>query len=192
METEEIFTQRLILRKLTPEVFHNAFLHFNDALLINFFGLNTPNELEKEKDKYNKGISTWNRSFLYFQLIEKETEKVLGWCGFHTWYTEHRRAEIGYALNKEEYMGNGLMGEALTTIIHFGFNQMHLNRIEAFVAPGNSASLTLLKKHGFEKEGVMREHYMKNGVIEDSVMYALLKKDWEKNQKHCIQFNSKV
>ncbi len=175
---DEIKTKRLTLRKLTPEVYRHVFENYEEAQLVKFFGLNSEADIFTEEEKYRKGLSTFNRSFVIFQILLNDTQKVIGWCGFHIWYTTHFRAELGYILNSEEYMGKGIMGEALPPVIQYGFNQMDLHRIEAFVAPGPSASLRLLEKHKFKKEGYLREHYFKNNKLEDSVQYALLKREY--------------
>ena len=70
------------------------------------------------------------------------------------------------------------MSEAILRIIDYGFSQMNLHRIEAFIGPANIASQKLVEKLGFQKEGVLREHYRKQGVIEDSIVYSLLKKEY--------------
>jgi ribosomal-protein-alanine N-acetyltransferase len=71
------------------------------------------------------------------------------------------------------------MKEALVPIINFGFEEMKLNRIEAFVGPKNEASMKLVKKFGFKHEGVMRQHYNYNGTLEDSLVFGLLREEYE-------------
>jgi len=68
------------------------------------------------------------------------------------------------------------MTEVLSTIIPYGFNQMNLHRIEAMTATYNMASIKTLLKFGFVQEGVLREHYLVDGVMEDSLMFSLLKR----------------
>ena len=114
---------------------------------------------------------------MLFHLIQNDTKKVIGWCGFNTWYFTHFRAELGYVLNSEEHMGKGFTTEALAPIIDYGFNQMDLHRIEAFVEPSNAASLRLLEKFKFKKEGHLKEHYFKDNKLEDSLLFALLKRE---------------
>lgn len=67
------------------------------------------------------------------------------------------------------------MTEAMETILKYGFDEMNLHRIEGYVAEYNTASIKLLEKFDFQKEGVMREHYFVDGKAENSVVYALLK-----------------
>lgn len=57
---------------------------------------------------------------------------------------------------------------------------MKLNRIEAFIGPKNQASIKLINKLNFVKEGHLREHYSENNRIEDSIVYSLLRKEYEK------------
>ncbi|GGI29350.1 GNAT family N-acetyltransferase [Pedobacter mendelii] len=175
MEFEILTTKRLNLRRLDPEVYKYVFNKYSDTEIKLFFGLSSDKELSKEREKLDKGISTFNKSFLLFQIIEKDSDKIIGWCGFHTWYVEHNRAEIGYALSENLQKSKGIMTEALFTIIEYGFKKMNLHRIEAFIGPDNIPSLKLIAKFNFTKEGVLREHYWKNSRMEDSVVYSLLK-----------------
>ena len=110
-------------------------------------------------------------------MILKDEDVVIGWCGYHTWYTNHNRAELGYVMNDELYKGKGYMKEALRPIIQYGFGKMNLNRIEAYIAEDNIPSYKLLAANGFVKEGLLREHYFTKGRHEDSILYALLKKN---------------
>jgi len=179
MVFEEIKTKRLTLRKLTPEVYRHVFGNLTEEEQVDFFGFSTQAELFTEEEKYRNGLTMFNKSFLLFHIILNDTKKVIGWCGFHTWYTPHFRAELGYVLNNDDQMNKGYMTEALAPVIDYGFHVMDLHRIEAMVGPGNSASLTLLTKFHFKKEGHLREHYFKNNRMEDSIVLALLKREYE-------------
>ncbi|MFD2603649.1 GNAT family N-acetyltransferase [Flavobacterium suzhouense] len=168
----------MLLRLYTPEVAKHVFTTMSDDELMAFLGLDSTEALAKEKEKFSLGIATYNRSFANFQMIDKETGKHIGACGFHTWVPDHRRAEIGYALDNDAYKQKGLMSEALYAILKYGFNEMNLHRIEALVAEWNTASVKLLTKFGFQKEGVLRQHYVVNDIPEDSVAYSLLKPEF--------------
>lgn len=166
------------LREINPAVMNTLFSTGTDKEIMHFLGLPSHAELAFEKDKFSKGITTFNRSFTYFQLLHKTDERIIGWCGFHTWMIQHFRAEIGYTLFDESLRRQGFMGEAIAPIIHFGFTQMNLNRIEAMIGPQNTASIRLVQRLGFKKEGLMRQHYCKNGIPEDSAVFALLKEEY--------------
>lgn len=178
MEFFTIGTDRLSLRLLTPEVYKNVFAEYDEDELQKFFGIQGT-EWEKEKDRFKKGMATFNRSFANFQMIEKASGKIIGWCGYHTWATEHYRAEMGYRMCGENYMNKGFMSEALKAVLHYGFHTMKLHRVEALIAEYNKPSLALLIKNNFKREGVLREHYLVDGVFEESVLYSLLVSEYE-------------
>jgi ribosomal-protein-alanine N-acetyltransferase len=171
-------TPRLFLREITPEVYHSIFSSYTDAQLMDFFSFTKDEELAEEKDKYSKGLTTFNKSFLYFHLMDKTTGRKIGWCGYHTWYLPHRRAEIGYEIYVEALKNSGLMTEAIAPIIDYGFRVMDLNRIEAFIGPRNTASQKLVKNLGFVLEGNLRSHYLKNEVFQDSYVFSLLRSEY--------------
>ena len=75
-------------------------------------------------------------------------------------------------------MGKGYMKEAMAEVLRYGFDEMKLQRVEAFIEPFNEPSLKLAKHFGFKQEGHLRKHYMKNNVLEDSLVFALLKDEY--------------
>ena len=115
-----------------------------------------------------------------FQIVEKASSKIMGKCGFHTWNPQHHRAEIGYALNDDEFKNKGYMKETLEKVLDFGFQEMPLNRIEALIDENNTPSKKLLDYFGFVREGNLRGHYLVDGVFEDSVMYSLLTSEFKR------------
>lgn len=183
MQFELLETERLLLRKLTPEVYAYVFDNYSVEQLQQFFGHPTPEDVAKEGDRFRRGLTTFNKTFLLFQLLDKTTGRNIGWCGYHTWYTDHARAEMGYALNDEALRNRGLMREAMTAIVKYGFEVMQLNRIEAFISPVNVPSLQLVKGLHFRQEGHLRQHYFKNSVHEDSLVFGLLRGEYEAAKK---------
>jgi [ribosomal protein S5]-alanine N-acetyltransferase len=173
-----IETPRLRLRSVNDEEYVYVLKTYSDEDLAAFFNLNSAEEISKERERAVKGLSTFNKSLLLFYLIDKTTDKTIGWCGYHTWYTQHNRAEIGYVMSDENARNKGLMSEALSAILHYGFNDMNLHRVEAFVGKENVASLKLMNTFGFKQEGVLREHYFTNNRHEDSLVFGLLKHEF--------------
>ena len=174
-----ISTPRLLLRPLTPEVYENVFTTFTEEKQKEFFGCKTDAELEEERKKYEQGLSMYRKSLLLFQLIEKASNAVIGWCGYHTWYLPHFRAELGYVLSDEDKKGQGYMKEALPFVIDYGFNEMGLKRIEALVGPDNIPSLKLITSMGFIQEGRLRQHYFINDKFDDSLIFSLLASEYK-------------
>jgi len=169
-------TNRLWLKELNPELMAMIFSSYTDGELKDFLGV-TDAELETERQNFRKGMVTYRLSFKSFVMVEKETSMVIGRAGFHTWYLQHARAELGYAMTHEAAKRKGLMTEAVVAIIDYGFKKMDLNRIEAMVSPRNEASLKVLTKLGFTQEGLLRSHFFKNNVMEDSAIFSLLRNE---------------
>jgi ribosomal-protein-alanine N-acetyltransferase len=71
------------------------------------------------------------------------------------------------------------MSEAFERAVAYGFDDMELNRIEAMVYPVNTASLKLLERHGFVREGLLREVLCLNGVYYDHWLLSLLRREWQ-------------
>lgn len=172
-------TERLFLKELTPELWSVSLNKMTDADLMSWMDFENADELALEKEKARAGMSTFYISFRHFLMIEKQSGNTIGRAGYHTWYQNHSRAEIGYAINKDENRNKGYMKEALKAILTYGFEQMHLHRVEALIGPTNTPSLRLAEGLGFTREGLLRQHYHKNGAIQDSVFYALLRPEYE-------------
>lgn len=176
-------TERLYLRELTPEVYNYIFTELNSAKIAEYLGLTTSKEVELELEKYSQGMVTYFSTFRSFHLLDKQTGRVLGKCGFHTWIPTHRRAEVGYELYDDADKKQGYMTEALGAILAYGFEQMDLHRIEAYIADYNIPSARLLNRYGFTQEGIVRGHYVVDGINEDSVLLSLLQPEYEQLKK---------
>lgn len=170
-------TKRLILRERTPELLRTVLTQPQEAQMA-FFGINDPQELANTLQKIEEYRVTGVGKKRQWDLIEKSSQKVIGSGGYFSWYEEHQRAEVGYGLH-EPFRGNGYMFEALEAIVNHGFKDMKLNRIEAFISPDNEPSKRTVEKLGFVLEGRLREHYMSDGKLHDSLAFSLLKSDYE-------------
>ncbi len=69
------------------------------------------------------------------------------------------------------------MTAALRALIPFSFNSLRLHRLEAACIPSNAASIALLEKAGFKREGYARRYLCINGVWQDHLLYARLRDD---------------
>ena len=83
---------------------------------------------------------------------------------------------IGYWMGSR-YAGQGLMTAAVRTLATFAFGHLKLRRIEAACLPHNAASIRLLEKTGFRREGYAREYLCIDGAWQDHLLYALLRGD---------------
>ena len=70
---------------------------------------------------------------------------------------------------------------AFNEIIRHAFDDLNLNRMEAFILTDNAASLALCRKVGFQQEGVLRQYAFKDGEYRDTVIMSILREEWKKN-----------
>jgi len=83
---------------------------------------------------------------------------------------------LGYWMGAA-FARQGHMTAAVTALIPFAFGTLRLHRIEAACIPANSASIRLLEKTGFRREGFARQYLCIDGVWQDHLLYARLKDD---------------
>ena len=75
------------------------------------------------------------------------------------------------------YARRGRMSASLRAVVPFVFETLGLHRIEASCLSANAASIRLLEKLGFRREGLARRYLMINGHWQDHLLYALLEDD---------------
>ncbi len=83
---------------------------------------------------------------------------------------------IGYWMG-EPYARRGLMTMALRVLIPFCFATLRLHRLEAACITTNVASIRLLEKCGFQREGYARQYLCINGRWQDHLLYARIRDD---------------
>lgn len=84
---------------------------------------------------------------------------------------------LGYYIGAP-YQGQGYMTEALGLMLRLAFGGLRLHRIEANVQPGNTASLALIRRAGFLREGCSTRYLKVGGRWRDHERWALLLEDW--------------
>lgn len=80
-------------------------------------------------------------------------------------------ASLGYWMGRP-YTGRGSMTEAVLTLLPYAFGTLRLHRIEAAAMLANLASIRVLEKSGFVREGVARSYLKINGRWEDHILFA--------------------
>lgn len=114
------------------------------------------------------------RTLFQWAIADREDDELIGTVTLYNWSARHGRAELGYMLGPA-FWNRGFATEAVRAVIDFGFERMELHRIEADVDPRNRASVALLERLGFVREGFLRERWLTYGERSDSALYGLLR-----------------
>ncbi|MFD7901758.1 GNAT family N-acetyltransferase [Kitasatospora sp. NPDC059747] len=89
----------------------------------------------------------------------------------------YRSAELGYVLRRDAW-GHGYGSETARLLCVLAFDHLGLHRLAASVDVDNAASVRVLGKLGFQREGRVRHDVLKGGVWSDSYLYSLLADEW--------------
>ncbi|PWN64460.1 GNAT family N-acetyltransferase [Chryseobacterium oncorhynchi] len=176
MEFPVLETERLILRQLTLNDSEDLFEYFSQDEVMEYYDLDTFKTLEDAQHIIQHFNSEFKeRKGFRWALELKSEKKVIGTCGYHNWYHEHFKAEIGYELNPL-YWQQSFMKEAILPILTFGFESMRLHRVDAFIDPANISSEKLLSSLNFQEEGTMRDYFFEKGKFVDAKLFGLINK----------------
>jgi [ribosomal protein S5]-alanine N-acetyltransferase len=91
-----------------------------------------------------------------------------------------QNAYIGYYIGGQ-YAGQGYMTEALQLALRYAFEHLKLHRLEANIQPGNLASISLVTRSGFVREGYSRRYLKVGGRWRDHERWAIIAEDWKSN-----------
>jgi [ribosomal protein S5]-alanine N-acetyltransferase len=89
-----------------------------------------------------------------------------------------KSAEIGYFIG-EPYWNKGIVTTAVNLITEYGFNHLGIIRIQTGIFEYNTASMRVLEKCGFTKEGIFRKSVFKQNKLWDEVRYSKIKPEFE-------------
>lgn len=117
--------------------------------------------------------------FYDWAVIEKESGKMIGTCGFTKIDAPNNVGEIGYVLNPD-FHGKGYGTEVASEAVRFGFDILGLHRIEAKFMEGNRSSRHVMEKLGMTFEGYSRDALFVKGKYRTVGVCALLAEDYRK------------
>ncbi|PKR85383.1 GNAT family N-acetyltransferase [Heyndrickxia camelliae] len=130
---------------------------------------------EHQKVRIERALKKSDEGQLYaFGIFLKANDKLIGDISL----TQIARGDLqscytGFTLDKE-YNGKGYTTEALQLVVDFAFKELKLHRIEAGAMPDNIASIRVLEKVGFKKEGIAKENLKINGKWTDHQILAII------------------
>ena len=186
MQFPEFSTSRLKLVRLTADDANEVFTIFSNEQVVEHYDLGALQQVSQALSLINFFNSRYvDNTGIRWGIRLKESNRLIGTCGFNTWSPKMKSADIGYEL-LPHFWGFGYAAEAVSEILSAAFSAKlscgALNRIQADTIPGNDASESLLLKLGFKEEGLRRESgYWKN-MFHDLKCFGLLESEYTANR----------
>jgi RimJ/RimL family protein N-acetyltransferase len=172
-----IRTARLVLRDFVEADWRAVHEYASDVEVVKnmIWGPNTEAQTKEFLAATVAGQSRKPRE--QFGLAIEFEGRVVGGCRIEMQDAAKREADLGYVMNRR-YWGRGIATEAARGLLAFGLGELKLHRVWATCDPENAGSIRVLEKSGMQREGLMREHQFVKGRWRDSLLYAMLDRDW--------------
>lgn len=173
--TQEIETERLILRKFLPSDAQSVLDNWaGDETVQKMYGEPVYKTLKEAQGLLDKYITSYNSDFYYrWAVIEKESGECIGQVAYFLVDRFNSWGEIEYCIGSA-YQGKGYATEATKAIITYGFDKIGFNKVQICVRPSNIKSKKVIEKCGFEYEGTLRDYFFIDGEYEGRMYYSIL------------------
>ena len=177
--TVRIDTERLILRRFTPEDAQAMYENWaSQDNVTKYLTWPTHGSVEISAWVVNDWVGHYDDPTYYQWAIElKEIAQPIGSIAVVKRDDDVGMLEIGYCIG-EHWWGKGIVTEAFSALIPFLFEQVGANRIQARHDAKNPASGRVMQKCGLTYEGTLRQADINNTGIVDACMYSILKSEY--------------
>ena len=173
-------TDRFILRKICLDDTDNMYEYSKDPEVTKYLSW-SPHENKAYTYDYLMYLQNRYKTgdFFDWAIVCKQSEKMIGTCGFTRFDFPNNSAEVGYVINPK-FKGQGVATEVSARVIRYGFEMLGLERIECKFIVGNDASRRVMEKNGMIFEGVRRHGMLIKGEYRDIGICSILAKDFSK------------
>ncbi|KFN41217.1 GNAT family N-acetyltransferase [Arenimonas oryziterrae] len=169
---------RLCLRWLDQDDTEALYRIFSDQDALRFWS-HPPFDSRDDASIYLETIHRGYERGTLFQwgAVVAGDNEVIGTCTLAQIDPIQGRADVGFMLGRPHW-GHGYGREMVGALLLHAFADLGLRRLEADVDPRNLPSLALLERLGFKREGYLRQRWLVNGELQDSVVLGLLAGDF--------------
>jgi diamine N-acetyltransferase len=131
-----------------------------------------PVSLAEREQRFDELLEEPDRTVMRF-VIEVDGE-LIGECQLH--FIDHYRGscELGIALGRE-YWAKGFGQDAVRTLVHFAFRDLHLRKVGLEVLADDERAIGAYRKVGFVEEGRLRAHSWFEGEFHDALVMGILR-----------------
>ena len=173
-------TERLLLREFLESDWQAVLAYQSNPLYLRYYAWTerTPEEVRQFVQMFLDQQQQDPRLKFQLAVVLKSTGQLIGSCGIRMRLPDAYEADIGYELNPQHW-GQGYATEAARAIVQFGFTELGLHRIWSWCIADNVGSARVLEKLGMQLEGRLRENEYFKGRWWDTLLYAILDREWK-------------
>jgi [ribosomal protein S5]-alanine N-acetyltransferase len=155
---------------------------YGDAEAMRYWDFAVSRDLTHTASRLAESLAADPRWHRGWGIILKESDQFVGYINYHNRDPWHRRLAVGYILARP-YWRRGFMSEAMEAFLTYCFDALETHRVEAAIEPDNTASLSLVTRLGFQREGVHRDRLSVAGTYRSVAMFSILDEEWRKRTR---------
>ena len=180
--TVTLHTPRLVLRRFSVDDAQAVYDSYtSDENVAKCHNLAVHASVRDTMEMLKEWVSKYNDSEYYHWIIEYNGN-VVGEINLFDIANEQERCELGYTI-ASKWWNYGIASEAVSEVIRFAFSEIHFNKICAQHDTENAASGKVMLKNGMKREGLFREHNVRqDGTRNDVAFFAIFKSEWTKSE----------
>lgn len=169
----ELETKRVLLTKISEEHLEDLYSYASDPEVTRHVAWKTHESIAESREFIRQSRKRYAEgNHLDWALVHKESGRMFGSIGLQLGEPFDSAAELGYVLARD-FWGQGLATEVASEVARFGFEELELLEIHAYVFMGNDASVRVLEKLGMSYEDTELYTRMQGKEAQEAAHYRL-------------------
>ncbi|WP_440998676.1 GNAT family N-acetyltransferase [Fodinibius sp. SL11] len=165
----------------------NVSVHYkwNNDKQLNYYDSDYPHQHESFETflkRIKSVLDERNETSELFEIHLSENNKLIGIVDIHAIDKYNKRCFVNCTIGDRHYAGKGYDVEALKIVLAHCFNEKGMHKVGTAAFDFNTSWIESVEKLGFQQEGQLREHVLKNDSYCDKLIFSILEKDFQTNK----------
>ena len=174
-----ILGKRVCLRAIERSDIPTFVRWFNDPEVTKHLLMYLPMSQAQEERWFEEYLQDNRRNVFGIETLDGQ---LIGNVGLEGIDWKNSKVELGIVIGEKDYWDKGYGTEAITTLLHFVFEQMNLHRVSLRVFDDNPRAIHCYEKCGFKLEGRLREANFSDGRYRDELVMGILRDEFVAGQ----------
>lgn len=177
--TMKIETERLILRRFRYTDDDDMLKYWiSDPKIQSLYSEPVYRTKQEVKELLDKYIHSYEKNDFYrWAITLKKTDECIGQIAYFLVDSNNHFAEIEYCIGSL-FQRKGFATEATKAVIQYGFDKIHLHKVQICHKSINLPSRKVIEKCGFTYEGTLRDFFYQDGKYIDRLYYSMLRDEF--------------